>query len=130
MHAEFKGNESLVPIEINPLRFGGFGLAELTYFSRGLNSYETFFMNKKTNLIKSWESSEYYYAWILGYVSNKKDKNQMPDHAKFKSYLGDVIRYIPINHEKNPVFAIAYTKIKTKGQINKYVNTEFADFFT
>src|SRR5262249_44395825 len=50
IHGEFKfDGKRLVPIELNPIRFGGFGLADLTYHAFGFNHFEHFFRDKQPN---------------------------------------------------------------------------------
>jgi len=52
MHVEVRidSNKKVIPIEINPLRFGGWcTTGDISWFAFGINSYEYFLNNKKPN---------------------------------------------------------------------------------
>ncbi len=132
IHAEFKGTpNSFKPIEMNPLRFGGFGLADLTYHSTGLNPFKAFFSDESINWNQFWDSNpDDLFAWVLGYKGTEIiDTEVIPDHQAFKTYLGDIISYTAIDHLTNPVFALAYIKLKDIDVITKIKDTEFNNFF-
>ncbi|WP_165784694.1 ATP-grasp domain-containing protein [Solitalea longa] len=77
MHCEFKlANNNLVPIEINPMRFGGMGLGNLVYHSFGINPYE-YFLN---DIEPDWKtindkiSDESRFIYLIAYNAFRKDK--------------------------------------------------------
>jgi ATP-grasp domain len=44
IHAELKLMKGeLFPIEFNPMRFGGLGLGDLSYYAFGINPYKYYF---------------------------------------------------------------------------------------
>jgi hypothetical protein len=50
MHVELRidSEGNIIPIEVNPLRFGGFcTTGDLTWYAYGINSYEYFFNSRK-----------------------------------------------------------------------------------
>ena len=49
IHAEFKleDGKALLPIELNPLRYGGFGLADLSYYAYDQCPYFSFFQDQQ-----------------------------------------------------------------------------------
>jgi len=132
IHAEFKlENDKLIPIEMNPLRYGGFGLADLTYHAFGFNPFNAFFENFKPDWGKIWqEKDKNHFGWILGYNGTDIDVNIFePDHKTFREYLGNVLHYVKINHHKNPVFSIAYIEADCSESLQRLLKTEFNDFF-
>lgn len=135
LHAEFKlQNGIMVPIELNPMRYGGFGLSDLTYNSFQLQPISAYFDNTPANWDEIWESrKENNYGWILGYNGKDIDINKkQPKHAKFKEHLTDnstLIDYIKLDHKTNPVFALAYIKNTDLGKMKELLATEFNDFF-
>lgn len=132
IHAEFKlENDRLVPIEMNPLRYGGFGLADLAFHAFGFNPFLAYFTNFKPNWDEIWQGkSEYNYGWVLGYNGTDIDVNiQEPDHENFRKYMGNILHYVKINHTENPVFAIAYFKDTNPESLQRILTTEFNDFF-
>jgi len=132
IHAEFKSeNEKLIPIEMNPLRYGGFGLADLTFHAFGFNPFQAYFKNFKPKWNEIWQTrNENIYGWVLGYNGSDIElENHRPDHDKFQNYLGDVLHYVKIDQTKNPVFAIAYFMDTNPDSLQRILATEFNDFF-
>ena len=132
IHAEFKlENDKLIPIEMNPLRYGGFGLADLTYHAFGFNPFNAFFENFKPNWQEIWDiRNEYHFGWVLGYNGTDIDvKTHTPNDEAYLHYLGDTIHYVEIDHQENPVFSIAYIKDNCSASLQRLLKTEFNDFF-
>jgi len=132
IHCEFKiNNEKIIPIEFNPLRFGGFGLADLTFYAFNINPFEYFFQNKEPNWNDIWNKSKSdYYAWILGYNAENIDiEEYSPNHPKYKNNLGEYIKYIELDYKKNPAFSIAYLKLNNLSEVEKYTTIEYTDYF-
>lgn len=135
LHAEFKLQDGqMIPIELNPMRYGGFGLDDLTYFSYDYHPIAAYFADKPFDWPAIWQSrAKCNYAWILGY--NGRDicaEECVPNHHRFKSMLtanSDLLSYVPLDHRKNPVFALAYLKNDNLEQLKALLNTEFNDFF-
>ena len=65
MHVEVRidSNQKVIPIEVNPLRFGGWcTTGDLSWFAFGINSYEYFLKNKKPNwtvIFKNRQTNQY-----------------------------------------------------------------------
>lgn len=132
LHAEFKlTDEKLVPIEMNPLRYGGFGLADLTYHGFKVNPLVAFFRDEKIDWPKIWEKcSNDTFGWILAYNGNKVDVQKMiPKHDEFKSRLGNILHYVEVDHKTNPVFGMAYVQHDSVDNLKFLLDLEFNEFF-
>jgi hypothetical protein len=135
IHAEFKLQDGvMVPIELNPMRYGGFGLSDLTFNSFQLQPITSYFDNTPANWDKIWETrKENNYAWILGYNGKDIDVNEMlPNHAKFNAFLtsnSSLIDYVKLDHKTNPVFSLAYIYNKDLNKLKELLTTEFNEFF-
>ncbi|MDP8203262.1 MAG: ATP-grasp domain-containing protein [Candidatus Tenebribacter mawsonii] len=132
IHAEFKlENEQLIPIEMNPLRYGGFGLADLAYHAFGFNPFNAFFSNFKPNWQKIWDKrNEQHFGWVLGYNGTDIDvETHTPNDEAYLHYLGETLHYVKIDHKENPVFSIAYVKDNSSKSLQRILATEFNDFF-
>lgn len=135
IHAEFKLQKGqMIPIELNPMRYGGFGLADLTYISYNYQPITAYFDDQPFDWSDIWQSRKSHnYAWILGY--NGKDisvDKASPNHDKFKALLAqnsDLLDYVQLNHRENPVFALAYLKNNSLQQLKELLSMEFNDFF-
>lgn len=50
VHAEFRRTpRGVVPVEINPLRFAGWGTTDLAWFAYGINPYEAFLFGRRSD---------------------------------------------------------------------------------
>ncbi|CAF0981013.1 unnamed protein product [Rotaria sordida] len=136
IHAEFKMDSSnqLFPLEFNPARFGGMGLADLTYYSFHFHAVQAFFRNEKPDWKEIWEKNpKKIFCWILGY--NAADKNitlYEPDHELFKQLLPHhvcLLNYEELDYQTSPAFAIVYLSTENKEDIQSILDIEFNDCF-
>lgn len=128
IHFEFRvSNGKIIPIEVNPLRFGGFGLADLTYYSFNLNPYEYFFKNKKPNWDNILEKcTDSYYGFVLG----RMESIVIPNIKKFKQTASIINNFIEINYEKFPIFCIMYVESFDLNELLKYLYFDFSEYNT
>nr|VFK24159.1 MAG: ATP-grasp domain-containing protein [Candidatus Kentron sp. LFY] len=138
IHAEFRITEAgdLLPIELNPLRYGGFGMADLTYWSFGQCPYYSFFQDRAYDWDKIWDARRRnrHYAWILAYKGTGVDTDGIAIkdvHARLRRFIGDesLIHYQGLDYRTNPVFAIAYLAEEEEQRLEKWLDVEFRDFF-
>lgn len=135
MHAEFKLQDGvMVPIELNPMRYGGFGLADLTYHSYNYQPITAYFDDNRVDWSAIWEPRhKHNYAWVLGY--NGKDISvdaHRPNHEKFKELLAEhnnILDYVVLDYQTNPVFSLAYLKNDNLKLLKELLKTEFNQFF-
>lgn len=136
IHAEFKMNRSqkLIPIEFNTCRFGGMGLADLTYYAFGFNPIKAFFDDFSPDWDSLWAKyPEENFCWVLGYNAADLDINAYrPSHEKFRKLLpisSKLLAYKKLDYTKSPGFALAYLSCKEKKDLEDIVNIEFNDCF-
>jgi len=132
IHAEFRETKEgkLIPIEVNPLRFGGFSLADLTYWAYGYNPYEYFFKNIKPNWPKIYkDKKDLHFGWILAYNGDLDLNKYEPDHEKFKKTFSKILYYNKLDYKKYPVFATVYAESKNLKDLYKYLNIDFSKYF-
>lgn len=127
MHFEFilTKENNLIPIEVNPLRFGGYGLADLPLLAFGINPYECYFNVKKPD----WESmlrnsSSDYFGFVLGRMEGIK----FPDVQKFKKTFHKPCKFIPTDCKASPVFCIAYPQSADLNEMTKYLHFDFGEY--
>lgn len=131
IHAEFKvSNGQLIPVELNPLRFGGMGLADLADYAYDFNPFKAFFTSFSPDWQSIWEKrKENYYAWVLGYDGVGMNMHKYrPDHEKFKKDLGKILHYDTIDYQHNPVFASAYINMDNS-HLKKILAMDFSKYF-
>ncbi|GEM_PF-1806991 len=109
LHMEYRiRNNTLYPIEINPWRFGGFGLSDLPAVW-GLNQYERFFGIKSSVKVNMKEDVDY--AFILcRNPSDMKPGRYTVDHEGYKKTLNEleisVQQYTPFDHHRFGVSSV------------------------
>lgn len=133
VHAEFKMHHgALVPIEINPYRFGGYGLADLMHHVGGINPYRAFFNEEKADWAAIWEGKTDNYGCIVGYNGDRVDASiTQPDHAKFQAFLTPgLLHYSELDHTTCPLFGIAFVKTTDDTLFRQVIGVDYNAFFT
>ncbi|HIH16345.1 MAG TPA: ATP-grasp domain-containing protein [Candidatus Diapherotrites archaeon] len=131
VHFEFRlTRKGLRPIEVNPLRFGGFGLADLSFHAFGVNEYRHFFEGQapdwKHILSKPDDRT---YAFVLG----QRPKKGLPshysvDHEKFKQTFREVLDYVVVDHTQYPFFSTVYTRHEDENEVLKYLHFDYGEY--
>jgi hypothetical protein len=136
IHAEFMLNESgeFVPIEFNAGRFGGMGVADLTYYAFKIQPILSYFQGKFPDRVSIWKGQEQdLFCWVLAYNAADYSLDEYrPNHALFKKMLPEnamLLEYVELDYKKMPAFAIAYLKLKNAVDIKKILSIEFNDCF-
>ncbi len=127
-------NEKIVPIEVNPMRFGGWcTTADLTYYSYGFNPYEYFMENKIPDwnqILKNRDGIKY--ALILldndtGIeASNIKDFDYNRLSAKFEKVL--LVRKLDV--KKYSVFGFLFIATKNEDELDYALTANLQGFVT
>ncbi len=132
IHAEFKlQDEQLIPIEFNPVRFGGTGYADLTYYFFDVNPFKSFFEEKILSPIQLWEGKhDKYFGRVLAYNGKSVDLNSyQPDYDKIKSEFSKVLKLQKLDYQNYLTFAVLYVEEKKLENLMKVLKFEFRDFF-
>lgn len=120
LHVEVRVDEKgrLVPIEVNPLRFGGFcTTADLTPYAWGFNPYAAFFQNFKPN----WEDilkdkAEKLYGLIVldNSTGLKAEEIKAFDYQKLKSHFEKPLEIREIDYTEYPLFGFVFTETRAE----------------
>jgi ATP-grasp domain len=139
LHAEFKLRDGkLIPIEVNPYRFGGYGLADLMHYVGGVNPYRIFFDDAKPDWKTIWAGKSDNYGCIVGYNGRSVDvRKDVPDHTRFKHFLSSgkhflssgLLKYYTLDHTAAPLFGIAYVRTSDEELFRSVITVEFDEFF-
>jgi hypothetical protein len=139
IHAEFKLEEegkALLPVELNPLRYGGFGLGDLSFYAYDQCPYFSFFQDQKYNWKALWNARRQgdYYAWVLAYNGTEVDRDKIDitnAYTKLRAFIGDkpLLQLKELDYRNNPVFAIAYLAEDKEHRLTRWLDVEFQDFF-
>lgn len=131
MHAEVQvcGDE-IVPVEINPMRFGGMGLGNLVYYAHGINPFLCFSRDHEPEWQKIWEGKEEkIYTYFIAYNGkNIHPDRSRPRYDKLKSHFTRVIREQPFDHKKQLAFGIYFLE-ETEENLRELLKLDFNEFF-
>jgi hypothetical protein len=132
IHGEFRlGSGGLVPIELNPLRFGGDGLVELAYHAYGINPYAAFIDEVAPDWPAIWrDRADRIYIWMMGYVGTDVDiASHRPNIGAFQSLFANILSDSLLNYQSHLGFSVIYSEETDPARIDELVNTDFQAFF-
>ncbi|HEY0056219.1 MAG TPA: ATP-grasp domain-containing protein [Pedobacter sp.] len=132
MHCEFKlMGTKLISIEINPMRFGGMGLGNMTYHAFNVNPYKYFSKDKEpdwTEILKSIDEDSYYVHFIA-YNSFSKDKTtNRPNLPKLRKEFTEIRLEQLFDYQKQLAFGIFCLR-ENEQSLNRLLQINFDDYF-
>lgn len=121
---------SVVPVEINPMRFAGWCTTDLAYFAYGIDVYKYFHYGLKPDwkaILKDKGNETYYFA--LAETPPDIDKARIDfDHEAFKRNFSHILDYRPIDYRTKPLFAIVFGRLNTQDEIAGILGLKTKDF--
>ncbi len=136
LHVELRRNKDgvLLPIEINPMRFGGWcTTADLTYRAYGFNPYLYYYNQKKPDWeeILTDKKDELYSIVVLDNstgISTNRIKSF--DYEKLLSKFEEVLEFRMIDFHKYPVFGFLFTKTKKENieELHYMLSSDLKEF--
>ena len=131
-HLELRANkDSIIPIEVNPMRFCGWCITDIAYFAWGINPYVYFMESKKPNweeILKS-KNDDYFY-FTIGDIPSDIDKETIKE-IYFEKYLKNISNPLEIrkmDYRTKPVFAIIFGCCNDINEINNLLRLNMCDF--
>ncbi len=138
LHTEVRIRNSgeIVPIEINPLRFGAWcTTADTTWFSYQMNPYEYYFSDR----VPDWEKilagrdGKTYSMIVLDNTTGvRSEEIEYFDHNKLLSNFSNIIEFREIDYKKYNVFGFAYTETgeKERSELEWILNSDLREFIS
>lgn len=140
LHAEFRlKRNKLVPMEINPMKFGSFSLPDLTFFAFNLNPYRYYYNDVKPDwkeiLSKAEDMIFFRVLSRLGTSIAGGQKPELkleiePDHDEFASIFPDLIGYCKLDLRRYPAYSIAFGRAENVEELQKYLMIDFNDYIS
>jgi len=124
----------IIPIEINPLRFGGWcTTGDLSWYAYGINSYEYFFKGIKPdwNKILESKSGKIFSIIVLDNNSGVKENNIVSfDYDKLLEIFSKPMVLRKVNYLKYPVFGFVFVEnsIDNKHELTHILNSNLQEF--
>ncbi len=110
-------NGKFAPIEINPMRFMGFCVADVEHYFYGINPYEHYFHQKKPDWDKILETRGDKLYGMFGIDIPKqlnKDKIRF-DYEKFISHFSKPLFYVKMDYRKLPMAIYLFAEVSKDG---------------
>ncbi len=139
-HVEVRINEKgeIHPIEINPLRFGGWHTSgDFIWYAYGINSYDYFLNNKKPNWDKIFESrKDKIYSIVILDNNSGIDVNDIKsfDYNLLLNDFENILELRKIDFKNYPIFGIMFTETSAENKkeleqiltsdLKKYINAK------
>lgn len=130
VHAEFRLQKNrLMPIEINPMKFGSFSLPDLTFFAFMLNPYKYYYNEQKPD----WEEflpkaqGKIFYR-VLSRMKAPLAEGEKPDHDEFASDFPDLVGYCKLDPKRYPAFSIAFGRADRAAELKRYLKVDFHEY--
>ena len=133
MEVRIDKNEKIIPIEVNPLRFGGWcTTGDLSWHAYGINSYEYFFKGIKPNWKKILESKsgKIFSIIVLDNNSGIKESEIVNfDYDKLLEKFSKPLVLRKVNYLEYPVFGFLFTENSTdnKHELTHILNSNLVD---
>ena len=116
IHVELRRDEkgTILPIEINPMRFGGWcTTADMTGFCYGFNSYLAYFENRKPDwneILKDKNGISFAVVVLDNSTGIKENEIRNFDCKKLLSKFENVLEFREIDFQEYPVFGFVFTE--------------------
>lgn len=133
-HLELRyDGKTAIPIELNPLRFCGWCITDISYFAWGVNIYEAFLNQQKPDwekILSQKDDSIYYFT--IGDVPNSINKKNIlnVDYDKYLKNISNPLVVRKIDYKNNPIFAIVFAKTNNFAEIKNLLALNMSDFIT
>ena len=137
VHVEVRRTEKgIVPIEVNPLRFGGWcTTADITAAAYGFNPYVYYFENKRPDWdeILSTRAGKTYSMVILDNVTDLTNEEiESFDYDALLKRLENPLELRKLDHKEYPIFGFLFmeTSAENSGELGWMLRTSLREFIT
>lgn len=138
VHIELRRDSDglLLPIEINPARFGGWcTTADLAYLAYGFNPYQYYYTGQKPNwreLLKEKEGKLFSVVVLDNSTGISTDKIESFDYEKLLSHFEKPLELRKIDFKQYPVFGFIFTETKEENfaELNNILQSSLSEFIS
>ncbi len=121
-----------VPIEINPMRFMGFCVADVEYWFYGINPYEHYYRQLKPDWERILSSREGKCYGMFGIdIPKHLDKSRISfNYDKFIGHFSHVLHYTKLDYTRFPMAIYLYAEVPSErfGEFAAILNSDLKEF--
>ncbi len=132
IHIELRTNgDTIIPIEINPMRFAGWCTTDIAYYAYGINPYEYYFEQKTPNwdeVLEQKDDSLYYLA--IADIPSDIAKNTIDsfDYEGFSKNISQLLAMREIDFKNHPLFAMVFGQTKNYDEISDLLELNLSKY--
>ena len=120
-----------IPIEINPLRFAGFGTTDLAWYAFGSNSHDAFLRESVPDwdaLLRGREGRVY--SLVLCSLPPSTDRSRIVDVRwdELAASFEGLVALRPIDYRRYPILAFAFLESDSLDEPRLHLDTDFTQF--
>ncbi len=138
IHVELRRDNkgTLLPIEVNPMRFGGWcSTADVTYLAYGFNPYVYYYLQKKPNwntILKDKKGKIFSIIVLDNSTGIKVDEIASFDYGKLLSNFEKPLELRKIDYKKYPVFGFLFAQTRENNliELEKILNSNLIEFIS
>jgi len=128
MEMMLEDSGAFVPIEINPMRFMGFCVADVEYYFYGINPYEYYFGQKKpdwTSILATRQDKIYGMFGID--IPKHLNKSKITfNYEKFIAHFSKPIHYTKMDYQRFPMSIYMFAEVQ-KDNFNEFEHILYSD---
>lgn len=138
LHVEVRVDDQgrLIPIEINPMRFGGWcTTADLTWFAFGINSYDYFLSNRKPDwdaILKTKDSSLFSLIVLNNSTGVRGSDIKSFDYETLRSHFQKPLEIREVDFTAFPLFGFLFAETKTEhySELERILSSDLTEYIT
>jgi len=138
MHVEIRidSNKKVIPIEVNPLRFGGWcTTGDISWFAFGINSYEYFLNSKKPNwteIFKNRQTNQYNLIVLDNSSGTKETDIESFNYNLLLKDFKKPLNLRKVDYKKYAVFGFLFTEtqIGEDAELKNILNSDLKKYIT
>lgn len=131
-HLELRANDkTVIPIELNPMRFCGWCITDIAYFAWGINVYEAYFKKLKPDWQKILNNTkDGYFYFTIGDIPSNTDKTKIKNinYEKYLKNIKNPLDIRKIDYKNNPVFAIVFAFCSDIEEIKNILKLDMKEY--
>jgi hypothetical protein len=127
-------NGNFVPIEINPMRFMGFCVADVEYYFYGINPYEYYFHQKKPDWDRILASRRDTLYGMFGIdIPKHLDKSRIRfDYEKFIAHFSHPLFYVKMDYSRLPMAIYLFAEVPKNlfSEFETILNSDLSEYIS
>jgi hypothetical protein len=132
VHAEFRRTcRGLVPVEINPLRFAGWGTCDLAWFAWGINPYEAFLFDRRPDwgtILAGCGAERFFFNIAALPPTIDRWRIRAVRYEALQSLFANVLDCRPTDFRRYPVLAVLFTRSSDFAEAERFLGEDFTRY--